>query len=153
MYLTQTAQYAVRALLLIASRTPKSVRVGEIATRIAAPVNYLSKILHQLVRAELLVSSRGPTGGYRLAVPEASITLRCVASVYSAPTSGHCLLRQGQCGAAGRCEAHERWITLVQPMDAFFNTTTLADLRHHPRPTLVTSPPLQSGSSTRGSVQ
>ena len=153
MYLTHTAQYAVRALLLIASRTPKSVRVGEIATRIDAPVNYLSKILHHLVRAELLVSSRGPTGGYRLAVPEESITLRCVASVYSAPTSGHCLLRQGRCGADGSCEAHEQWIALARPMDAFFNTTTLADLRHDPRATPLTSPPLLAGSSTRGSIQ
>ena len=153
MHLTQTAQYAVRALLLIASRTPETMRVGEIATRIDAPVNYLSKLLHQLVRAELLVSSRGPTGGYRLAVPETSITLRRVASVYSAPTSGHCLLRQSQCGADGRCEAHERWIALARPMDAFFNTTTLADLRHHPRPTPITAPPFLAASSTRGSVQ
>ena len=153
MYLTQTAQYAVRALLLIASRTPTSVRVGEIATSIAAPLNYLSKILHQLVRAELLVSSRGPTGGYRLAVPEASITLRRVASVYSAPTSGHCLLRQRRCGADGRCEAHERWITLVRPMEAFFDSTTLADLRHDPRPPIDMLSPLLARSFTRGSVQ
>jgi Rrf2 family protein len=68
--LSQTTEYALRAVLHIASQpdgTP--VRANALASAIGVPQNYLSKTLHQLARAGILTSTRGPTGGFQLAVP------------------------------------------------------------------------------------
>ena len=79
--LSQTAEYALRAVLHIAAvGTERPVAVGEIAQALDVPRNYLSKTLHQLVRAGILTSTRGPTGGFQLAMPAESLTLQRIAS-------------------------------------------------------------------------
>ncbi|MEK6688644.1 MAG: Rrf2 family transcriptional regulator, partial [Gemmatimonadota bacterium] len=57
--LPQTAEYALRAVLHIASK-PDLVRVATLAEELDIPRNYLSKTLHQLARAGILQSTRGP---------------------------------------------------------------------------------------------
>ncbi len=153
MHLSQTAQYAVRALLLIASRAPELVRAGELTEAVGAPANYLSKTLHQLVRAGLLSSSRGPTGGFKLAVPADTITLQRVASLFALPDNGLCLFGGGKCGEDPDCVVHQRWQLVAQPMDVFFNTTTIADLRTNACPTSDASQSRLVNPSTRGSFQ
>ena len=62
MLLSQTSEYALRAVLYIAE-CDGPVSVGEIAEAVGVPQNYLSKTLHQLARAGVLRSARGPAGG------------------------------------------------------------------------------------------
>lgn len=153
MHLSQTAQYALRALLIIDSRAPDTVRAGELTESVGAPSNYLSKTLHLLVRAGILSSCRGPTGGFKLAVPPESITLQRVASLFAAPDNGLCLFGGGKCGEDPSCVVHQRWRIVAQPMDAFFNTTTIADLRADARPSSEASHRPLVSPSTRGSSQ
>ena len=150
MHLSQTAQYALRALLHIELRTPHFVPVGELAGPVGAHANYLSKTLHQLVRAGILTSCRGPAGGFKLAVPADSLTMSRVVAVFTAPASGLCLLDGGMCTGEVLCAVHRRWREVAQPMDAFFNTTTIADLRADARPSSETSQPHTVNLSTRG---
>jgi len=49
---------------------------------------YLSKTLKGLVRAGILLSSRGPTGGYRLARPPKRISLLEVVEAVDGPFRG-----------------------------------------------------------------
>ena len=56
MLLSQTSEYALRAVLHIAARS-RPVSVGEIAEAVGVPQNYLSKTLHQLARAGVLASA------------------------------------------------------------------------------------------------
>lgn len=153
MHLSQTAQYALRALLYIAARAPESVRVGELTEPVGAPANYMSKTLHQLVRSGLLTSSRGPTGGFKLAVPAEEITLQRVALLFGPFDNGLCLFGGGKCGDDPKCVVHKRWRVVAQPMDAFFTTTTIADLLDDARPSFDASQPPVVGSFTRGSPQ
>ena len=67
--LNQTADHALRALLAIARHGgERPLRVEEVAGLTGAPRNYLGKTLGGLVKAGLLQSSRGPLGGFSLAV-------------------------------------------------------------------------------------
>ena len=68
MVLSQTAEYALRAVLTIAEE-PGGQPVGayRLADALGIPQNYLSKTLHQLARAGILDSTRGKLGGFRLA--------------------------------------------------------------------------------------
>jgi Rrf2 family protein len=132
MLLPQTAEYALRATIHIAAaeeRAPGSlVRAGEVAEALGLPVNYLSKTLNQLARAGVLASSRGPAGGFRLAVPAERLSLARVAGVFTATLTGRCLLGTGPCGHDPDCPVHVRWRPVASRIEAYFADTTIADV-------------------------
>lgn len=139
--LSQTTEYALRAVLHIASQpdgTP--VRANALASAIGVPQNYLSKTLHQLARAGILTSTRGPTGGFQLAVPAPSLTLQRIASTFEPTPPRRCLLGQGICGQNPSCRAHATWAPIATALQTFFGTTTVADLTRTPVPNEVTTP-------------
>ena len=127
MLLPQTAEYAVRAVLFIA-RHERPVRVAEIATAIQVPQNYLSKTLHQLARAGVLSSTRGPSGGFRLGMAADRLTLQRIISTFAQAGGQRCLLGNGLCGELAECAVHARWAPVRSQMSDFFGTTTVADL-------------------------
>jgi Rrf2 family protein len=128
--LSQTAQYALRTVVLIASRAPgEVVRVEEIAAELGVPRNYLSKTLHQLARAGVLRSTRGRGGGFQLAVPAARLRLARVIEPFDRLADGPtCLLGRVACSDRHPCAAHERWKRASGTVAAFFRDTTVADL-------------------------
>ena len=104
------------------------VRVGPIASALGVPQNYLSKTLHQLARAGVLRSVRGPRGGFQLAVPPERLTLTRVVGQFDEVGQRHCLLGRPQCGDRSPCAAHVRWAALSESLQGFFGGTTIADL-------------------------
>ena len=129
MWISGTSQYAIRAVVYVASHGADApVRVGPMATALDVPKNYLSKTLHQLTRARVLRSVRGPRGGFQLAVPPERLTLARVAAPFDEVGARHCLLGRAQCGERHACAAHSRWISISDSLQDFFRNTTIADL-------------------------
>lgn len=129
MWLSSTAQTALRALIHIASRgdaTP--VGAEQIARAIDAPRNYLSKTLHVLARAGVLESRRGRQGGFALAVPAAELRLDRIIAPFAPAHDRRCLLGGEGCGTTSRCVVHERWSVVAAEVERFLATTTVADL-------------------------
>lgn len=126
--LPQTAEYALRAVLHLAARHPQPVRVAELASAVSAPANYLSKTLNQLAHAGILASSRGPAGGFRLTKAPADVTLEAVVAVFVGEGDRRCLIGHGRCGHNPQCTVHAHWKPVAIEVDAFFASTTLADL-------------------------
>jgi Rrf2 family protein len=139
--LAQTAEYALRAVLEIARCHPQPVRVAGLASTVGAPANYLAKTLGQLARAGVLTSTRGPSGGFRLAVAPARLTLDRVVAVFQDHTPRRCLLGTGPCGSQPNCAVHARWKPLVSEIEVFFRSTTVADLTTADADALLTSVP------------
>jgi Rrf2 family protein len=141
MLLSQTTEYAVRAVLHIAAHPAGSpIRANELASAIGVPQNYLSKTLHQLARAGVLTSARGPTGGFQLGVPADSLTLERIVSTFEAVAPRRCLLGHGVCGQTPSCSVHTRWMPVATALQTFFGTTTVADLIRTTVPNEVTTP-------------
>jgi Rrf2 family transcriptional regulator, iron-sulfur cluster assembly transcription factor len=130
MVLSHTSENAVRAVLHIAAhQSTSAVRVTQIAAAMDVPQNYLSKTLHQLARAGVLHSARGPRGGFRLAMPPEQLTLqRIIETFRQEQAARRCLIGHGVCGETPTCLVHARWTPVVAELDAFFGTTTIADL-------------------------
>jgi Rrf2 family protein len=128
--LSQTAEYALRAVLYLAEHgEARTVRVAEMARALRIPHNYLSKILHHLARAGVLVSTRGKTGGFQLAVPAARLRLyEIVAPFDRMDERRRCLLGRPQCSDGTACAAHTRWKEVADRVTTFFRETTVADL-------------------------
>ena len=126
--LSNTADYALRAVLALA-HNGRSMRADEIAAATGAPRNYLAKTLNALVKARLLTSTRGPLGGFTLAVAPGAITVARVVDLFAEPRrSPTCLLGAAPCNAATPCAAHQRWTALGAARRAPLVATTVADL-------------------------
>lgn len=87
MKISAKAEYACLALLALAQQSADAppVRIREISDTHAIPERYLVQILLQLKGAGLVVSTRGASGGYRLARPAAMIALSEVLAVIDGP--------------------------------------------------------------------
>ena len=124
--LPQTAIYALRAVHRIAEEPGGDwVRASDVAESLELPANYLSKTLHQLVRAEVLQSTRGPHGGFRLVRPPARTTLAEVVRPFLPLEGRACILGRGTCNDRSPCPAHHRWRSVKSGMHDFFGDTTI----------------------------
>jgi len=129
--LTQTAEYALRAVLYLAGPAEgRMVPAEEVADALGIPESYLSKTLQTLAREGILLSTRGRTGGFQLAADPRRLTLVEVIAPFDA-TDGrrHCVLGRRRCGDAEPCAAHHAWKATADRIADFFRTTTVAALR------------------------
>ncbi|MEZ4215167.1 MAG: Rrf2 family transcriptional regulator [Myxococcota bacterium] len=148
-----TTRYALRAAVLLAELGPEDrpATVGEMAEALGIPRNYLSKTLHSLAKRGVLTSGRGPSGGFRLALPPEELALsRIVDAVEPGLCDQACLLGRPVCSDADPCSAHVHWRRLTGELDRFLDETTVADLVRResakPRP----SKTAKTGGKTAG---
>ncbi len=84
--LSKKTDYALLALShLTRIGAGRAVNTKEIAEQYGIPVELLAKILQKLAKADLLVSTSGPTGGYRLARPAEEISVGSVIEIIDGP--------------------------------------------------------------------
>jgi len=128
--LSQTAEYALRAVVYVAEHgNARLVQVTEMAAALRIPRNYLSKTVHALVREGVLRSTRGKSGGFRLAVPADRLyVVQVVAPFGSLGEERHCLLGRPQCSDRSACAAHAKWKLVADRVAEFFRETTIAEL-------------------------
>jgi len=84
--LSAKADYAVRAVLVLAAHQGEGPIKGELVARAQdLPLKFVENILGELKHAGIVASQRGPEGGYRLAVPAEEISLAEVIRVVDGP--------------------------------------------------------------------
>jgi Rrf2 family iron-sulfur cluster assembly transcriptional regulator len=131
--LSQTADYALRALLLLARQPANryNLSAGEIDAATGAPANYMSKVLNTIAKAGLVTSARGPAGGFRLALSSESIVLSRVIDLFDTSRANpRCMLGSGACNPSAPCAAHHSWESVLDARRSPLTTTTIADLLH-----------------------
>lgn len=127
---SQTSEYAIRALSIL-SRYPlqQFVLVGTLAQAADLPHHYLSKILQNLVRMQILESRKGSRGGFRLARDPDQITLyEVVNAIENLGQTRRCLLGQADCNDERACPLHEFWVQQTSHYLDTLQHTTLGDL-------------------------
>jgi Rrf2 family protein len=111
MQITRQADYAVRAVLYLASlgeggRAP----TGQIARKQHVPPSFLAKIVSQLSVAGVLHTSRGARGGVSLARSPSDISLLEVIEVIDGPVGlNECVADPDACAYREDCPVHEIW--------------------------------------------
>ena len=73
--LSQTVEYALRAVAHLASEAPRPLTTEQIAETTRVPKAYLSKVLQALVRGGIVHSQRGVGGGMTLTRSPRAITI------------------------------------------------------------------------------
>ena len=130
MFISQTAEYAIRAMSAIAT-LPEGIKIRSTdlgrATGIPAP--YLSKILRRLVLAGLLISQKGQGGGFSLACPAVEIPFIDILNAVDAfSADGRCAFGWGNCDQLSPCPLHGAWSRLNHQIRDWANDTNLAKI-------------------------
>lgn len=133
MKLTTRGRYAVTALIDLAlNERGGPVALGEISARQGISLSYLEQLFSRLRRADLVTSTRGPGGGYRLARQHADIA---VADIIDAVNESVEYTRCGgnrNCNGGQPCLTHELWQGLGDHVRAYLRAVTVADLVANP---------------------
>ena len=129
MRLTTKGRYAVTAMLDVALHSAAGpVTLADIAVRQAISQSYLEQLFGRLKRGGLVVSLRGPGGGYALAKPPSEIS---VSDIIGSVGEG---IDATRCGGTGDCQegliclTHELWMDLSERIDQFLSDISLRDL-------------------------
>ncbi|OWY72783.1 hypothetical protein B7486_00100 [cyanobacterium TDX16] len=126
--ISQTAQYALRAFVVIAGEDRPALAKA-IAGQTGIPQPYLSTILRLAVRAGLLKSTRGRGGGFVLARPAERLTLFDIVSAFDDIGQGpRCPFGLPQCTDAQACPMHEVWKPVSQGFRNMLMKTSLSEL-------------------------
>jgi len=130
--LSQTVEYALRAVVYLADQHSSPLTTEQIARRTRVPKAYLSKILQNLVRAELVHSQRGLGGGMTLARSPDEITILDVVNAVEPITRiRSCPLGLTTHGAR-LCPLHRRLDNALALVEKAFAETTLSDVLVEP---------------------
>jgi Rrf2 family protein len=128
--LGKRADYTIRAVLDLARHHGKGLRkAGQIAEEMQVPESYLPQLLAELVRAGLITSLAGRSGGYALARDPEDISLLEVIEVADGGIeSRECVLRGGPCRWESACAFHEPWAQAQQSLRLSLATTSFAEI-------------------------
>jgi Rrf2 family protein len=89
MKLTRASSYALHAVAFMAvQKHDRPVASHNIAQARGIPERFLLKVLKPLVSARVLISIKGPNGGYRLARQPADITMLEILEAVDGPIRG-----------------------------------------------------------------
>lgn len=126
--ISQTAEYALRAMVYLA-QYPDRPRTNQQIARVArVPVGYLAKVLQSLSKAGLIRSRRGLGGGFTLAKPAREVTIyEIVQAVDPIPRLTSCPLNL-KAHRERLCPLHRRLDNAWELVEQSFRQTTLWEL-------------------------
>lgn len=127
--MTARADYAVRAVLELAARSPESATRQEIAEAQDIPGKFLEAILGDLRRARLVESRRGASGGYQLGKDPSVVTLADIIRAIEGPLAAVRGRPPEDTTYPGPAEALTKvWIAVRASMREVLDATTVADV-------------------------
>ncbi len=130
--ISQTAEYALRAMVCLAGTPDRPLTTREIAESTHVPPDYLSKVLQTLVRNGLVRSRRGLGGGFTLSRPPEELTiLDVVNAVDPIQRIRECPLHLEEHRDA-LCPLHRRLDEAMAAIEASLRETTLAEITNDP---------------------
>ncbi|HEX7234345.1 MAG TPA: Rrf2 family transcriptional regulator [Nitrosospira sp.] len=127
MILSRTTQYAIQALIYMATQPPGvAVLNRTIAECLELPPTYLAKILQELCRGNLLYSFRGKQGGFCLRENSDKINLMQIVKLTEGPAfTEDCVLGLKVCSEKTACPMHEKWWPIKQEIVRLLQNQTL----------------------------
>lgn len=132
MIYSQSCEYAIRALTYLATiRDARKATAREISASEDLPQQFLAKLLQSMARAGMVTSTKGPGGGFALAVNPQHITLLDVVTcIDGAPDFDSCAVGQVECTDQTPCPLHDNWKILREAIRHYLGGTSLLDMRN-----------------------
>lgn len=120
--------YALEAMIDLASKDEKKcVSIREIAESRNCSIKYLEQIFKLLKDANLILSTRGKTGGYQLAKPVNKISAKDIILAVEGKLDPVICLSQ-ECPRSKACKTQPIWKGIQDEIYAVLESKSLADL-------------------------
>lgn len=128
MPISQTAEYALRAIICLADDPACPQTTQEIAKITKIPSDYLSKIMRNLRRAGMVSARRGVNGGFVLSeLPTSISVLKVINAIDPIQRITSCPLKLDSHGLC-LCPLHHKLDQAIETMEKAFGSCTIADL-------------------------
>ena len=130
--ISQTAEYALRAIVYLADHANEAHTAEAIARGTKVPVGYLAKIMQNLSRSGLVSSQRGLYGGFTLKQPATELTVydvvQCIDPIARIEK---CPLGIESHGGT-LCPLHSNLDQVLGGIEGHFRSLTIHDLLNQP---------------------
>jgi len=127
--ISRSTGYALLAVGYIALQKDKKIILSQdISKKYDIPLEYLLKILQQLVRANVLRSKRGPRGGFSLARPPKRITMLQIVEAVDGPIINQLNLAEQTNGEKFSIRAEKAYTRAIAEAKSVFEKTKLSNL-------------------------
>lgn len=130
MQITRASDYAVRVMIHLATLPPRSkMQQAELSKATEVSGHFLSKVLQQLVRAQLIRSQRGSGGGFALALDAERVSLLDVVKAIEGPLRLNLCVENGpSCSRKSWCPAHQVWVAAQAAVVEVLGSASIASL-------------------------
>jgi Rrf2 family protein len=126
MMITRETDYAIRCVIFLADRMDEHSNAGTIAKTMRVPKSFLAKILQTLVQKQVLTSTRGIGGGFRLARKPSSISLMNIIEAMECDTGiNTCAIDPRSCALSRACVVHPVWLKIREDVDRRLRRETI----------------------------
>jgi len=128
---SQTSKYALSILGYLASRQGTRIPGGKIARETGVPANYLSKILNQLRKHEIVDAEKGWGGGFELRSYALNRPIRDILVIIDGEkrcTPDKCFYGYRSCNLENPCPLHSYWEHIREIHEDMLTSTSIADL-------------------------
>jgi Rrf2 family protein len=131
--ISQTAEYALRAIVYLANQKGAARTTSQIAEATHVPPGYLAKVMQGLSRTKLVHSQRGLNGGFTLGDDPVNLTVLAIVSAVD-PIQRYPECPLGMAGHGRRlCPLHRRLDEAAEMVEKAFAEISVADLVTVPR--------------------
>lgn len=131
MIFSKSFGYAIRSILYVAIMRDEKryVQVEEIAAKLAVPRHFMGKIMKKLAKEKILISTKGPSGGFILSEHTLEMPLMdLIVITDGVEIFDTCALRAKECNPANPCPMHFKMDSVKKNLKSILSDTTVADL-------------------------
>jgi len=129
MYLNKTSKYAIKILTHMATAKEDHFKSKELCDTLNIPYKYLSSIITELSKANILHSSKGRNGGIYFAKDLKEITLKDIIDITQNQNIHQCVMGFGACNEEEKCSLHDSWKVPKESVINDFLLQTLQDIK------------------------
>ena len=129
--ISRTSEYALQAMIHLARHVDEWPIAGrKIAEKTGIPGKYLAAVLGDLVRVQVLESSPGAGGGFRLARSAKEIRLAEVFAPFEPILANRrpCPFGQETCSNDDPCAGHNEWKRVRRAYERFLEKNSIYDV-------------------------
>lgn len=126
---TRSTAYGLLAVGYIAKHQDKKIILStDISNEYDIPLEYLLKLLQQLVRANVLRSKRGPRGGFSLAKPPSKISMLQIIEAVDGPITNYLNLTEQAPGEKFGAKAQKTYGRAIAQARSILEKTKVSTL-------------------------
>lgn len=127
---SKACEYGIRAVLFIAKQSQNDIRpnITEIAKAVDSPEPFTAKVCQQLARAGIILSKKGPHGGFYL---EKDSTLKLsdiVSAIDGDKIFRGCGLGLRECSSEHPCPVHNQFMAVRNGLKQMCENTLVMEL-------------------------